>query len=135
MNRQPWTCPQCGRTLQVKNQEHVCGLYDLEGHFEGKDPVGRAVFEWLCTAFEPFGEYDLLPMKTTIAFARGVNRAFLTTKRTGAEVSIVLSRALASTRVTGSVPYSRTKTIYRLVVTDETELDEELLGWVREAQS
>ena len=134
MHFAPWRCPKCGRTLQVKNQEHVCGLYDLESHFDRKDPVGRTAFDWLCATFEPFGEFDVLPMKTTIAFARGVNRAFLTTRRTGADISLVLARALASPRVTGSTTYSRTKTIYRIFVKHKSELDEELEKWAKEAQ-
>jgi Domain of unknown function (DUF5655) len=132
--REPWTCPQCGRTLTVRNQEHTCGLYDLEGHFEGKDPIAQLAFDWLCDAFKPNGPYDVLPMKTMVAFARGSNKAFLVTKRSGAEVSFVLSRPLSNPRVTGQTPYGKVKTIYRVRVSSETDLDDELLAWVREAQ-
>ena len=133
MTREPWICPSCGRTLTVRNQEHVCGLYDLEGHFGRRDPLGRAAFDWICSVFEAVGPVDILPMKTTIAFARGVNVAFLRTKRRGVEISVVLSRPLGSPRVTGEVVYSRTKTIYRVPVMDEVELDLELRGWLVEA--
>ena len=133
MTREPWICPNCGRSLTVRNQEHVCGLYDLEGHFERRDPLGRIAFDWICAVFEPLGAYDVLPMKTTIAFARGVNIAFLKTKRNGAEASVVLSRPLVSPRVAGEVVYSRTKTIYRIPVLEESDLDSELRGWLVEA--
>lgn len=117
----------------MRNQEHVCGLYDLEGHFERRDPLARAAFDWMCSVFEPLGPYDILPMKTTIAFARGVNVAFLKTKRVGVEISVVLSRPLGGPRVAGEVVYSRTKTIYRIPVLGEAELDPELRGWLVEA--
>src|SRR5579862_5353412 len=73
MQRAPWTCPQCGRALGLKNQEHVCGHYDFESHFEGKDAIGRIAYDWICERFESLGPYDVLVMKTMIAFAEGVN--------------------------------------------------------------
>ncbi len=133
MNREPWTCPRCGRTLTVRNQEHVCGLYDLDGHFQRRDLLGRIAFEWMGDIFDRLGPYDVLPMKTMIAFANGVNFAFLKTKRQGAEVSVVLTRPLASHRVSGEVNYSRTKTIYRVPISSENELDPELEGWLQDA--
>ena len=129
----PWICPECGRSLTVRNQEHVCGLYDLAGHFEGKDPAGRTAFDWICAAFDSLGPYDVLPMKTMIAFACGVNLAFLKTKRRGAEISIVLATPPSSGRVTGVLSYSRTKAIYRIPIRDISELDAELEAWLRAA--
>jgi hypothetical protein len=128
-------CPQCGRTLYVRNQEHVCGLYDLDGHFDGRDPIGRFAFDWICSIFESLGSYDILPMKTTIAFAHGVNIAFLKTQKKGAEISIVMPRALSSPRITGFVPYSRTKAIYRIPVSAKLECDGALKDWLLEAYS
>lgn len=128
-----WTCPKCGRTLTVRNQEHTCGHYDLEGHFERRDPIGRVAFDWMVSLFESFGSCDVLSMKTMIAFASGVNFAFIGTKRTGVEISFVLTRPLAHARVVGEVPYSRTKTIYRVLVCEPSELDGELAAWLREA--
>ncbi len=133
MPRPLWTCPKCGRTLVVPHQEHVCGLSDLEGHFERKDRIGKTAFEWMCAQFDSLGSYDILPMKTTIGFASGVNIAFLTTKRKGVEISIVLGGIVSSPRFSKEVPYSRTKTIYRLRINEVSELDEELSAWLRDA--
>jgi hypothetical protein len=131
--RDPWNCPACGRSLTVRNQEHVCGLYDLESHFFRKSLVARAAFDWMSEVFDTLGPYEILPMKTMIAFARGVNLAFLKTKRTGADVSVVLAIPPSSERVTGVVPYSRTKAIYRIPIKGEFDLDEELRSWLRAA--
>lgn len=131
--RTPWTCPLCGRTLNVRNQEHVCGRYDLDSHFINKDLVGRIAFDWMCDMFDSLGEYEMLPMKTTIAFIEGVNVAFLTTKRKGAEISIVMPKPPDSPRVGALVPYSKSKTIVRFRIADARELDQELAAWLREA--
>lgn len=135
MAREAWVCPKCGRSLTIRNQEHVCGHYDLEAHFQNRDPVGRAAFDWMCDIFESLGPYDLIPMKTTIAFAHGVNLAFVTTRRKGADLSVVLSRPPNSPRVIGSIAYSKSKTIYRIRVTDLEELDNELKSWLEESYS
>ena len=133
MANDPWICPKCGRSLNIRNQEHTCGLYNLESHFERRDPLGRIAFEWICSVLDNLGPYDILPMKTTIAFAHNSNVAFLTTKRKGVEISFVLPRALSSPRISGEVIYSRSKTIYRVKTIEESELDAELDGWLREA--
>lgn len=135
MPRPPWTCPKCGRKLTIRNQEHVCGLYDLETHFEGKDLIGKITFEWMCKVFDSLGLYEVLPMKTTIAFASGGNLAFLTTKKRGAVLSVVLDGIVASARFYAEVPYSRTKTIYRAQIREESELDTEVEDWLRKAYS
>lgn len=131
--RTPWICPKCSRTLGVANQEHVCELHDLSSHFDGRDPLGSAVFDWICDAFQSLGPHDVLPMKTMIAFACGVNLAMLKTKRSGAEIWLVLASRPASSRVSGVVPYSKTKAIYRVPIRKASDLDEELRGWICDA--
>lgn len=133
MARELWTCPKCGRKLYVRNQEHTCGLCDLESHFDGKDPIGRHAFDWICDLLDPLGEYDILPMKSMIAFAMPSNIAFLKTKKNGAEISFVMSRPLTATRIVAGVAYSKVKTIYRVKIVNTSELDPELRDWILEA--
>lgn len=111
----------------------MCGLSDLDGHFERKDRIGKTAFEWICAKFDSLGPYDILPMKTTIGFASGVNIAFLTTKKKGVDISIVLGGTVSSPRFSKEVPYSRTKTVYRLRINEVSELDEELSAWLIDA--
>jgi len=117
----------------VRNQEHTCGLSDLESHFDGKDPIGRHAFDWICDLLDPLGEYDILPMKTMIAFAMPSNIAFLKTKKKGVEVSFVLGRTVDSGRIVGTVDYSKSRRIFRVIVSDTSDLDEQLGNWIREA--
>ena len=133
MSKAPWVCPQCGRSLTVRNQEHTCGLFDFEAHFEGKDPIGRIAFDWICMVLDGRGPYEVLPMKTTIAFANVVNVAFVTTKRQGVELSFVLSAGGSYPRLPKSDPYSKTKSIYRARITKSAELDEELTDLLTQA--
>ena len=126
--RERWVCPKCGRRLRIANQEHVCGLFDLDSRFERKDPLGRIAFDWMLHSLGKL-PYDLLPMKTMIAFAAGEgNFAFLRTKKWGAEISLVLQEAPSGPSPFASVPYSRSKTIYRFRVGAESDLDGALRG-------
>jgi len=131
--REPWICPKCGRKLYIRNQEHTCNLSSFEAHFEKKDPVGRIAYDWMCSILDDLGEYDVLPMKTMIAFAHDGNKAFLVTKKSGADVSFVLTRPIASKRISGTTPYSKTKTIYRVRINEQKQLDDELASWLQEA--
>jgi hypothetical protein len=129
-----WTCPSCGRNLTVRNQEHTCGLYDLDSHFDQKDPLSRLALEWMLDRLERLGPIDVLPLKTTIAFASGANVAFLTTKRRGALLSFVLPKGTQSSRfLPGPTAYGRAKAIFRVKVLDPSELDEELEALLNEA--
>ncbi len=133
MQNREWICPKCGRRLTIENQEHVCGLYDLEAHFSGKDPLGKAAYDFIWDTLEPLGEFDVLPMKTMIMFAYGTNLASIRTRRVGVEISIFLPLATVSHRFTDRSPYSKHKVICRVFVASPTELDEELGEWLRES--
>jgi hypothetical protein len=124
--RQPWNCPKCGRELRIANQEHVCGLYDLEPHFKNRDPIGQVAFDWVCDQIDPLGEYNVMPMKTFIALANGVNFAFVKTKKRGVEISLVLETIPAGSRFQLVTIYSRTKSIYKMTALDPSDLDEGL---------
>jgi len=126
MNRQPSVCPKCGRELQIANQEHVCGLYPLEPHFENRDPLGQVTFDWTCEQLGELGEFNILPMKTFIAFANHVNFAFLKTRKSGTDLSLVLDSPPTYREFQLVTVYSRTKAIYKTTLQDASELDEDL---------
>jgi ABC-type ATPase with predicted acetyltransferase domain len=50
-----WTCPQCGHQFVTANMWHSCGSYDLDGHFRGKDPQVRELFDALVEVIEGIG--------------------------------------------------------------------------------
>lgn len=45
-----WTCPECGHAFVTRNLWHSCGRYELDPHFERRDPRVRATFEALAEA-------------------------------------------------------------------------------------
>jgi hypothetical protein len=64
-----WGCTQCGREFANRNQSHACGRHDLESHFRGKAPEGRALFDAVLKVVKACGPVKVLPEKTRIAFS------------------------------------------------------------------
>jgi Domain of unknown function (DUF5655) len=75
-----WTCPKCRHRFVTRNMWHSCSNYSLEGHFEGKEPAVREIFNKLLELIEQCGPVTVIPQKTRIAiqarvrFAGGVAR-------------------------------------------------------------
>ncbi len=117
----------------IVNREHVCGLYDLEPHFENRDPLGRQTFDWLCGLLDRLGGYDILPMKTMIAFAHGANFALVKTRKRGVELQLVLGSVPNAERFQFVVEYSKAKSIYKTVFLGQADLNDELAQYVTTA--
>lgn len=82
---------------------------------------------------EGLGPYDMLPMKTMIAFQARSNVAFIRTKRKGVELSLVLSPGTEHSLVAKGDPYTPTKGIYRFNLESMDQMDEALAALVDEA--
>lgn len=50
-----WTCPDCGHRFVTPNIWHSCGVFDLEAHVVGKEPVVREIFDRLTEVIGGFG--------------------------------------------------------------------------------
>jgi len=80
----------------------------------------------MCGLLDPLGPYVVMPMKTFIAFANGVNFAFLKTKKRGIELSLVLGEHPDPDRFKLVIVYSGTKSIYKTQIQEITGLDDEV---------
>lgn len=128
-----WICPRCGRRLRVANQEHTCGHFESESHFDGKDPVGRLVFEWILQGCETLGVLDVLPMKSMIGCQARSNFAFVKTRRTGVELNLLLTGPVDHPLVTKIDPYGPLKNFYRFRIRAVEDLDNELASLLERA--
>jgi len=133
VRREQWVCPRCGRRLSVPKQEHACGHFDLESHFEGKDPVARVVLQWIRERSEPLGKFDILPMKTMIGFQARSNYAFLVPKKKGADLSLLLAEPASHPLLLRSDPYGPGKSFYRFWIETPADLDDALGTLLRKA--
>ncbi|HEX8261829.1 MAG TPA: DUF5655 domain-containing protein [Allosphingosinicella sp.] len=89
-----WTCPACGRAFANANQSHACGRHALDGHFAGKPPLVRDIYDAFLAMLEEMGPVTVLPEKTRIAFQARISFAQLTVRRRWVLGHFVLARRL-----------------------------------------
>ncbi len=94
-----WTCPICGRRFRTQNSNHSCGRYSLEAHFEGRQPIVRALYDQLFQALQQFGPVSAHPVKTRIVFQAEVQFAAAVTHRNWLEGYFWLRRQAAHPRI------------------------------------
>lgn len=65
-SRYLWTCPDCGHQFVNRNTWHSCGNYEIDDHFEGKDPLVRQIFDRYVAVAEGFGPLTVYAQKSRI---------------------------------------------------------------------
>lgn len=94
--REPWTCPECGRRFANRGQPHACGRHELEAHFAGKPPEIRALYEALAERVRACGPVTVLPETTRIAFQVRMAFAVAMPGRAWVDGHLVLARRVES---------------------------------------
>jgi len=128
-----WKCPKCDRIFEKKDQVHSCKRILLEKHFKGKEKakelfdvllrkingnIGKAKIISIPCCIHLFGKYDFLAALP---------------KKDGLEIRLGLDRILKSKRLKIAIPLSSRYYKNCLDIKDENKIDEELLGWIKEA--
>lgn len=76
-----WTCSKCGHKFVNANTWHSCGNYNLEDHFEGKDPLVREIFAALVELVGGFGPVTVYAQKSRIVFQARTRFASVVTRK------------------------------------------------------
>lgn len=132
-SRPLWTCPRCGNEFVNRNQYHSCRRRSLEEPFAGKPAHIRALFDRFRSMVEACGPVKLLPYRDKVGFMVRVRFAGAFPRTRWLEIGLWLPRRIEHPR------FSRIETIYpkahvhRLRVTEPSQLDRELAGWLKEA--
>ncbi len=94
-------------------------------------PKVKASYEALLAVLAKVGEHELEVKKTSLHVTHG--RAFLGIhpRSTGLVLNLVTDMPLESSRVRKSEQLSRNRCHNEVVVTSESDLDEELTSWIR----
>lgn len=129
-----WTCPKCGRKFVTRNMWHACGDYTVEGFLAGKGPRGRAMFDRFVALLRRCGPVEVAPAKTRVAFMVRVRFAGVSAlSEHGMAIGFALRRPLRSPRIARVVQHGRHWYSHYMRVTAPEDLDDEVLGWLREA--
>ena len=126
-----WHCPSCGRTFANRNQTHTCApLGDLDTHFASCDESVRETFDRILAAIGPV---TVLPEKTRIALHVRMSFAVFTPRRHWLNGHLVLARRIDSPRFTRVETYSPRNVLHAFKLAAPSEVDDEFVGWLREA--
>ena len=127
-----WTCPKCGHVFVNTNQFHSCRRYTLEQTFAKSEPQVRQLFERLRAMVESVGPVHMQAYRDQVAFLVRVRFLFATPKKEWLDVGFWLPRRIDSARFRKVETLTPTDHVHILRVTEEDQLDEEVMGWVRE---
>ena len=128
-----WRCPTCRRVFANRNQSHACGRHSLAGHFTGKPPEIRALFNAVLAAIKDVGPVRVLPEKTRIAFQVRMSFAQVTPRRQWLDGHVVLARRLGSPRFLKVETFSLRNHLHTFRLHSLAEVDEEFRAWIAEA--
>jgi hypothetical protein len=92
LEKELWTCPECGHQFVNANTYHSCGNYELVDHFRGKDPQVRQLFDNLVEVVEGFGPVTVYAQKTRIVFQVRTRFASVVTRKSWLILQIWLKR-------------------------------------------
>jgi Domain of unknown function (DUF5655) len=129
-----WTCPKCGRRFVGKNMWHACGNYSVEGFLEGKGARARELFEGFERLIAACGPYEVAPAKTRVAFMGRVRFAGVhALSERGMTIAFGLPHPLPHPRIRKIEDYGGGWNGHWMRITEPKELDDELVGWLRES--
>ena len=133
-HRPMWTCPRCGKSFVNRNNWHSCVVLDLDDAFRDR-PNARRCFDALRAAVEADGgPVELSISKTGIGFMTRVRFAGAQVRKDHLLVAFWLKRQVDAPRFAKVERYTPNDFGYHVVVRDPSEIDDELLAWIREAR-
>jgi hypothetical protein len=127
-----WTCPRCGKSYVMRNVWHSCVIVPLEQHFEGR-PAARDLFQALLSAMEEEGPVTISVSKTRIELMTRARFAGVQVRRDWLRLGFWLKREISSPRFARVDHYGKDH-VYQLELRDSSQLDPELMAWLREAR-
>jgi Domain of unknown function (DUF5655) len=121
---------------EVRRAEHVARLRGLFGRevLEGKAERARELFDRLEGLIAACGQYEVAPAKTRVAFMARVRFAGLNAiSDRGMTIAFALPRPLRHRRIRKVENIAPGWYGHWMKITSPDELDDELLGWLRES--
>jgi uncharacterized protein DUF5655/uncharacterized protein DUF1905 len=102
-------------------------------HFAGRDPKVRRIYDRVVAAAKKFGPVREEPKKTSIHLARKTAFAGVATRKDALILTIKSDRDLKNKRVTKHERTSANRWYLEVRLTEPSDVDAELKGWLREA--
>jgi hypothetical protein len=128
-----WTCPVCVRSFRRTGQTHSCRVVPVADHFRGK-PTAQELFDGLKGAItDAIGPCTVVSLPCCIHLADEVDYLAVLPKQDRLEVRFTLHDEINRPRIVRSVRTGPTAVKHCVDVATPSDIDEELLTWIRRA--
>jgi len=127
-----WECPRCGKRFVTANMWHSCARFTEVGFFADKEPEVRRLYDKVLAFVAQCGPFTRDVAKTRIAFQVRVRFAGIVATKRRLSFRFWLKHPVSSPRLSLEFTHGN-DWVYRLPIRSEADLDDELLGWTREA--
>lgn len=105
--------------------------HSIDGHFEGKSPLVRDVYNTIVAACREFGPVTEDPKKTSIHLNRKSAFAGVQTRRESLILTVKSTVDIADSRIARREQTSANRWHHEIKLHDPGEVDGQLLGWLR----
>jgi hypothetical protein len=127
------TCPRCGRAFANRNQSHACGSWTVDDHLRAASAEVGELYRGFVALVDRCGPVTLAPTKTRIGFKVRMTFAAVSLRRDRLDAHVILARRLEHPRFGDVASFGQSSHQHRFRITSVEELDEQVLGWLREA--
>jgi len=107
--------------------------FTVTSHFDGKAPVVFQIYKQLLKSLRQCGPIIEEPKKTSIHLVNATAAAGVATRKGHLILTIKSDRTLASPRIHKSEQTSAKRFHHEIKLTSTTDVDAELIGWLKEA--
>jgi len=126
-----WQCPKCKREFLKTNQSHSCVSFPLEKHFAGKERA-RELFEFLKSKIiKDIGPVKIESLPCCIHFVGSYTFGACWALKDVIRIDFRVDREIKTKREHKVNHMSKGRYLYYFDITDEKEIDPELLGWMK----
>jgi hypothetical protein len=135
MKDEGWRCPTCGRRFKQRTREHSCTLRTLGSHLDNASAAVKNTVATLQDALATIGPHAMVPVKTMILLRATANFAGLVIRRDCLHLEFMLMRPVDHARIHKRQPLGAGRYSHHTRLTSPADVDEELVGWLRESYS
>ena len=111
----------------------MTNIDSIEMHFQGKDPQVRVVYDRLLSRLRELGPVSESPKQTSIHLDRASGFAGISTRKSYLLLNFRTDYKVDNPRIIKLEQHSARRFMHTVRLQSEAEVDDELLGWLRDA--
>jgi len=128
-----WQCPKCGEKFVTPNMWHSCGRFSLEALFTCSEPHVFQLYRQIEDLVRSCGKVTVIPQKSRIVFQVRVRFMGVVLRKSYLQCAFGFARRNENPRFYKIEQYAPRWFSHYCKIEHERYLDEEFMGWIREA--